>query len=209
MIGFKYNYGSLALLTYLPLVMKPFSLANLITSILILSVLWVSMSGFFDLLHLFYGAVSIALVVLVNYQLKRKIFFDDELTRWSSLRYFRGLYYIVWLLGQILKSGFQIALIILKYGMPIQPYVVQFKADLPNTQAKVILGNSITLTPGTLTVDIEGDLFTVHALTPQSYESIVKDQMPKQVLALFSSSSRPVVHDLNIMDRDTINNQAG
>ena len=209
MIGFKYNYGSLAILTYLLLVMKPFSLANLIITILILSILWVSMSGFFDLLHLFYGAVSIALVVLVNYQLKRKNFFDDELTHWSSLRYFRGFYYIFWLLGQILKSGFQIALIILKSGMPIQPYVVQFKTDLPNTQAKVILGNSITLTPGTLTVDIEGDLFTVHALTPQSYESIVKDQMPRQVLALFSSSSRPVVHELNIMDRNSINNQAG
>lgn len=189
--------------------MKPFSFANLIISILVLSIIWVGMSGFLDALHLFYGAVSIALVILVNYQLKRKNFFEDELVYWSSLRYFRGIYYVFWLLIQILKSGFNIALIILHYRMPVQPYVVRFKADLPNTQAKVILGNSITLTPGTLTVDIQDDLFTVHALTPESYQSIVSDEMPKQVLAMFSSASRPVVHELNIIGKDNINTYSG
>ena len=183
--------------------MRHLSFTNITLSIVGLALLWISMSGFFDLLHLSYGVISIAIVLFVNYQLKKQLFFEDELESWSSLRFGRFLFYLFWLLWQIVLAGFYMAYIIIHPRMPVEPYVLKFKADLPNTQAKVILGNSITLTPGTLTVDIEGNYFTIHALAPKSYESLVNDEMPRQVLALFEKESRPVLSDLQILDSDS------
>lgn len=187
--------------------MHRFSALNIIISILVLAILWVSLSGFFDLLHLSYGALSIALVMVVNYRLKKHKFFDDELTEWHTLRYIRGIYYVFWLLWQILMSGFYVAYLILSPKMPIKPYIVRFRVDLPNTQAKVILGNSITLTPGTLTVDIQGDLYTVHAIAPKSFESLENDEMPRQVKALFTSNTESVVRDFKILDSAEMNTE--
>jgi multicomponent Na+:H+ antiporter subunit E len=87
--------------------------------------------------------------------------------------------------------------------MPIKPTMVTFKVDLPSSHAKVILGNSITLTPGTLTVDIEDDTFTIHALDSNSYAGIEDDSMPRQVLSLFSSEDRPVVRDFKILNPES------
>jgi multicomponent Na+:H+ antiporter subunit E len=59
-----------------------------------------------------------------------------------------------------------------------------------------VLGNSITLTPGTLTVDIVDDEFTVHALTRESATDILNDNMPRHVFQLFSDKEIDVVYDL-------------
>lgn len=89
--------------------------------------------------------------------------------------------------------------IILRPSMPIETTMLKFRVDLPSSHAKMILGNSITLTPGTLTVDIEGDLFTVHALDKASYESLENDEMPRQVLQLFEKQERQVIKDFEII----------
>jgi len=83
--------------------------------------------------------------------------------------------------------------------MPIETAIVKFRADLPSSHAKMILGNSITLTPGTLTIDIEDDLFIIHALDSNSYASLENDEMPRQVLQLFQKEVHPVVSDFEII----------
>ncbi len=63
----------------------------------------------------------------------------------------------------------------------------------------MILGNSITLTPGTLTVDIHEDEFLVHSIDQNAYEGIVNDKMPQEVLKLFTKEMHPVVSDVTII----------
>jgi multicomponent Na+:H+ antiporter subunit E len=117
----------------------------------------------------------------------------------DHLRFFRAIYYFFWLVYQIIIAGFHVVGIILRPSMPIDPCIIKFTVDLPSSHAKMILGNSITLTPGTLTIDIEDDLFIVHSLDKASYESLENDEMPRQVLQLFENEERPVIKDFEII----------
>lgn len=161
---------------------------------------WLLMSGYFDLIHIAYGVVSVIGVMMVNRSLATYAFFEDDHNESFRIRPIRALLYLFWILGQILIAGWRVAVLILRPSLPAKPAMVTFRADLPTARAKMILGNSITLTPGTLTVDIEGDQFTVHSVDSFSYEGIINDDMPKRVLKLFSTEDRPVVYDVVIHD---------
>lgn len=135
----------------------------------------------------------------INYRLKKHAFFEDETDVIKDLRFFYMPWYFGWLLMQIVISGIQVAKILLSPSLPIETSVVRFKVNYPNPHCKMILGNSITLTPGTLTVDIRGDEFIVHAISPASFEGIASDTMPQQVLKLFTSEMHPVVSDFEVI----------
>ena len=162
---------------------------------------WVIMSGFFDFIHLGLGVVTVAGVMYVNYQLKTHRFFDDDMDDLSEVRFGRAVYYVFWMVLQIVIAGFHVVRIIIRRKMPIHTTMITFRANLPSAHAKMILGNSISLTPGTLTIDIEGDLFTVHAIDDTSFAGIATDKMPRQVLKLFEKEERQVVEDLKIVTR--------
>lgn len=178
--------------------MNKLSFFSLAMSFFSLMIFWVIMSGYLDILHISYGVFSVASVMYVNYRLKVHRFFDDDMDDLSELRFGRAFYYILWMIWQIIMAGFHVARIILSPKMPIQTTMVSFRADLPSAHAKMILGNSISLTPGTLTIDIQDDLFTVHSLDAQSHEGIINDTMPRQVLKLFEKEPRQVVSDVKI-----------
>lgn len=156
------------------------------------------MSGFLDFIHLGFGLFTVLSVMFINYKLKVYQFFDDDMDDLSRLRFGRAFLYLFWMIYQIVSAGFQVLSVITKPKMPIKPSILTFRVDLPSAHAKMILGNSITLTPGTLTIEISGDLFTVHALNENSYEGIISDEMPRQVLKLFSKEERQVIHDVHI-----------
>lgn len=139
------------------------------------------------------------IVLAVNYRLKSHSYFADETDVIKDLRVFYVPYYSLWLLVQIVVSGIQVAKILLTPSLPIQTSVVRFKVNFPNSHCKMILGNSITLTPGTLTVDIQGDEFTVHAISPVSFEGIASDKMPQMVLKLFTAKVDQVVYDFKVL----------
>lgn len=157
------------------------------------------MSGFLDAIHIGMGVVTVIGVLYVNYQLKAYKFFNDDKYDLQQLRYGRAFYYIGWMVVQIVIAGFHVVGVILKPKMPIHTTILTFKVDLPSAHARMILGNSISLTPGTLTIDIVGDIFTVHSLDNTSHESISSDTMPRQVLKLFEKEERQVVKDLKII----------
>lgn len=156
------------------------------------------MSGFLDVIHLSFGVFTVISVMYINYELKMYHFFDDDMDDLRRLNFGRAFIYIFWMIYQIVLAGFHVVSVITKPKMPIQPSLLTFRVDLPSAHAKMILGNSITLTPGTLTIDITGDLFIVHALDSKSFEGIVSDEMPRQVLKLFSKEDRQVVRDIKI-----------
>lgn len=183
--------------------MNKLSFFSLSMTFISLMAFWIAMSGFLDAVHLAMGVVSVVGVMLLNYQLKKQRFFEDDMDDLSELRFGRAFLYFFWLIYQILLAGFHVLFVIVRPSMPIKPTLITFKVDLPSSHAKVILGNSITLTPGTLTVDIEGDTFTVHALDNNSYAGIQDDSMPRQVLSLFSIEDRQVVRDFKIMNPES------
>jgi len=80
--------------------------------------------------------------------------------------------YLVVLLWEILKANFETARIIFTSKYQREPILITFRSQLKSPWAKVLLANSITLTPGTITVSVEGDLFTVHALDKDFTEGI-------------------------------------
>lgn len=161
---------------------------------------WYLMSGYFDVVHTIMGVLSVSIVMGINYKLKSFSFYDNETDVIKDLRFFYVPYYFGWLLVQIVISGIEVAKILLTPSLPIQTSVVRFKVDFPNPHCKMILGNSITLTPGTLTVDIKDDEFIVHAITASSFEGLASDNMPRKVLRLFTTEKRSVISDFKVLE---------
>jgi multicomponent Na+:H+ antiporter subunit E len=163
-------------------------------------IFWIIMSGYLDAMHIGFGVISVSVVLFFNYRLQNYRFSRQDIDVLHSLRFSRAFYFFFWLFVQIIVAGFHMARLIVSPSMPIRPAVVKFRADLPSDQAKMILGNSITLTPGTLTVDIEEDQFLIHALDTTSYESLQNDKMPREVLKLFEKEERQVISEFQIIE---------
>ena len=94
---------------------------------------------------------------------------------------FAAVAYWPWLLKEILKSGWQVTRIILDPRLPISPTFVRFKPSQRTTVALATHANSITLTPGTITVEAGHDEFLVHALTREGAAAVVDSEMDERV----------------------------
>ena len=134
-----------------------------IFTFLIMFGFWILLSGKFDLFHLTLGVISSGLVSLLS----ADVFMYAPDSRDKLTTAGRFLLYIPWLLYQIVLSTLHVAFLALhpKIKDQIDPTIVTFKTILKTDIAKVALANSITLTPGTITVRIEGDVFHVHAIS--------------------------------------------
>lgn len=95
-----------------------------------------------------------------------------------------ALAYWPWLLKEIVKSGWQVSRIILDPRLPISPTLVRFKPSQKTTVALATHANSITLTPGTITVEADSEEFLVHALTREGAVSVAGSEMDRRVSRL-------------------------
>lgn len=89
--------------------------------------------------------------------------------------------YLPWLLQEIFRSGWQVSRIILDPRLPISPTLTRFAPSQKSTLGLVTHANSITLTPGTVTVEAEHDYFVVHALTREGAERLANSEMDRRV----------------------------
>lgn len=154
--------------------------------------LWVVLSGKLDGFHLGIGAVTAVLVA----RLARNLItlppavggsLDHPL---KNVAWLRMATYVPWLAWQIALSSVQIARVVFDPKLPIQPRVVSFRSDLPHTLARLTLAHSITLTPGTVTLDVDDDEFVVHALTRDAADEIDRGTMEQAVHPLFRTDTR-------------------
>ena len=155
--------------------------------------LWVVFSGKIDLLHAAFGVFSIALVLWRTNSFvvsKRR---PEESRALADIDPFALLAYTAWLLKEIVVANIDIARIVLKKDMPIDPALVRFESALTTDLARVMLGNSITLTPGTLTVEIEGRVFLVHGISEGGATGPVIDEMQRKLAAMFGESTPPKI----------------
>ncbi|MFC1568176.1 Na+/H+ antiporter subunit E [Candidatus Margulisiibacteriota bacterium] len=111
------------------------------------------------------NAVNIGIGVLVS--AISALLFGELLTVYPQKalklsRYFWFLYYVPIFLWEMLKANLDVAYRVLHPLRPINPGLVKIKTNLKSDVSKTFLANSITLTPGTMTVDIKGDVLYIH-----------------------------------------------
>ncbi|GIX46784.1 MAG: hypothetical protein KatS3mg131_0995 [Candidatus Tectimicrobiota bacterium] len=158
----------------------------------LLLALWVVLSGKLDVFHLALGVGSAWGIALGTRRLllSPPALGPAALHPFAALPWGRLLAYVPWLAWQIVLSSLQVAWVVLHPRLPICPRVVRFRAPLPHPLAQLVLATSITLTPGTVTLDVHGDTFTVHALTAMQAEGLApatgEGEMPRRVRALFA-----------------------
>jgi len=134
----------------------------LLLLLLILAISWVLWSGLYKPLLLGLGAFSCVLTVFLA---QRMGFFRHQ----AVLKVLPSLPgYWWWLLREIIVSSIDVAKLILNPSMPISPVVVELQAQTRSDVALAILGNSITLSPGTVTLDVDEGKLLVHCLTSES-----------------------------------------
>ncbi len=179
--------------------MKRAFLRSTMIQAFLLMVFWLLLSGYYDLLHISYGVFSVLLVVLINYPLRKRLLSREEYSATLKLSIPMLFYYVPWLLWQIVIASLQVACAVLHPRCPIDPSLLRFKTRLGNTSAKVILGNSITLTPGTITLEIEKDEFLVHALMDASSTGIIDGTLPGEVAKLYERRPGQVIRDVKVL----------
>lgn len=87
-------------------------------------------------------------------------------------KFFLILQYVYVLVKEIIKANYAVIKMIMSSRYELEPAVVRFKTDLKTTPARILLANSITLTPGTITVSLEGDEYVVHCLDKELAKGI-------------------------------------
>ena len=134
-----------------------------IYTFLIMMGFWILLSGKFDLFHLTLGVLSSGLVSFLSADL----FMYNPQSRNHLKTGISFLLYLPWFLFQIVLSTLHVTFLALHPKMKdkIDPTIVTFKTSLKTDIAKVALANSITLTPGTITIRIEDQVFYVHAIS--------------------------------------------
>ena len=150
---------------------------------LILFGTWLLWSGHFEPILLGFGVFSCVFVTFLNKKMERYegVSHENRLgLRWIG--------YGPWLLWEIAKANWDVARIILKPSLPIKPRLMRIRASQKTDLAKVIYANSITLTPGTITLDVRDDKFLVHALSDEAAASLDTGEMDRRVSAMEGKS---------------------
>lgn len=140
---------------------------------------WLLLSGVFEPFFIFLGVLSCVITVFFA---NRMDVVDHESMPVHLTRRYPA--YFLWLMKEIVVANFDVTKCILSPSLPIQPQVIRAKTTQQNELGQVIYANSITLTPGTFTTDIDGDEFTVHALTDASAAGVLSGDMDRRVTEL-------------------------
>jgi len=146
-----------------------------------LFVFWLLITWRLHWQHLLAGLFSSFGVAVFNRSLllpgaERPLFTGTTLRRWLS--------YLTNLVVAVFKSNWDVAKIVLRRDMAISPCFVKFKTDIKKPLNLVILGNSITLTPGTLTVEMEEGYYIVHCITAAHAEDVSAWDMTERLVQI-------------------------
>ncbi len=160
---------------------------QLVIVALVMFVFWNLLGGKYSLKFLTYGAVAaiaaawlcVPLMVIPNASGTKKYFiFDVNLAKYAA--------YWLWLLNEVVKANIDVAKATVKPEMEINPRMIRFRIKFDNPMAHATLANSITLTPGTVTINVTEDgLYEVHALTDGAAEGLLDGGMQKKIAELF------------------------
>jgi multicomponent Na+:H+ antiporter subunit E len=140
---------------------------------------WLALSGHFSALLLSLGVLS---VLLVTWLVGRM----DRVDREPSSLYpsFGLVSYGFWLLWMVVKSNLDMVFRIWAPSLPIQPAWCRLQTKVATPREKTLYANSITLTPGTLTTDVQDDHFWVHSLCHDAIANLRTGEMERRIRRL-------------------------
>ena len=150
----------------------------------LLFLLWLILSGLFDPFHFSLGAISCALVTWMSSDF---LFQDRSLGFATRFRQFiMAPGYFLWLIYEIFLANLYVFRLALRpSGLgDARPQVVRFKTQLKTDFAKWVFANSITLTPGTVTIRIDDDEFYVHAISEHTAKGL-EGAMERRIAAVW------------------------
>jgi len=150
-------------------------------------ILWIICSGIFEKKMIVLGVISSACAATISLNaLTVKGIKTDNTYFVMGINPVRGLIYFVWLLKEVVLAAIDVSKIIFLHRDKIDSAYVQFKADFDNPVARAVLTDSITLTPGTITVKVDDDgIYTVHGLTEAARAGLLEGGMQKMVAKTF------------------------
>ncbi len=148
----------------------------------VLLTFWLVLSGHYDLFHVGWGIVSAAVVTFFSVGLP-----SLDTGRQNRLRFWSLVTYLPWLFLQVVLANLHVAYLVL-HPNAIRPQIIRVKTRLSGDLAKTTLGNSITLTPGTITMDIQDDELIVHALSEKVARELANGQMERRVARIFQKT---------------------
>ena len=137
---------------------------------------WLLLSGHYTVFLTTLGALSTLLCVWVGLRMR---VVDVEGHPVQLL--LGAVTYFPWLIWEIAKSTWYVIGVVLRGPSAISPNLIKVKASQASQVGINVYGNSITLTPGTITVDVEGDELTVHALTQSTADDLLDGTMDRRV----------------------------
>lgn len=154
---------------------------------LVLFGFWMALSGRTETKFVVYGIITALVTTHITYPLLLVPNKD------GSKRYFvfaasipKFIVYFLWLMWQLVLANIDVLLATTSQELEIDPKVVRFYFKVDNPMASVMLANSITLTPGTVTLNVTDDgLYEIHALTKGAAEGVLDGSMQKKVADLY------------------------
>ena len=170
----------------------------------LLFALWLGLSGLIEGFFLVAGAVCSVIAVLVTERIFRPAApagFAGAPSGfgWFAASWLRFGVYVPWLLWQIVLSNLHVARLVLHPRLPIDPALMEFESTLTTEAAHVLLANSITLTPGTVTVEMTAKRFVVHCLSADSRSGIEDGAMLRRAGWVFGEGggAAPAVREVD------------
>ena len=147
---------------------------HLVSLSILLTATWLGWSGHYEALTLWLGAGSLVFVVGLCHHMK----IVDEEGAPLGLSFPRLIRYVPWLGLEIARSNIDVARRILAPGAPrIAPRIIRVRARQRSDVAQVVFANSITLTPGTISIDVADGEILIHALHEAAAEGVLEGPM--------------------------------
>ena len=147
-------------------------------SFFLFGILWLIFSGVYEPLTLSFGVMSVLIVTAINALLRMPV---SHKGTFSYRKFF--IFYLPWVLKEIVVSGIRTSGAILGFRK-FKSNAKKIKTSQRTSLGIVIYGNSITLTPGTLTIEVDQNNFIVHALCDSSLNELEVGEMDKRVSEL-------------------------
>lgn len=179
-------------------------LLHVLSLAVVLAVVWWLLSGYTLTLILGLGVASIALTIFIAWRMDRV----DHETH-PLHRSIRVVTYFPWLVWEIVKANIDVVMAILKKDMAIEPRLFELRASQNSEVGRVTYANSITLTPGTVTLAVKGDELIVHSLTAAAREGLKTGEMDRRVSNMELGKGGPSAEDQPALRDDDPDGNAG
>jgi len=151
----------------------------------VLVLTWIGFTGTFDSIELLMGAVISLIITIYAF----RTFSKDGLGLLTPKKLAYIVKYLLIFMVELIKSNIDVAMRVINPKMPINPEIVEFKTSLKSEMGRLILANTITLTPGTLTVDVIEDTYYIHWLNSQSND-------PEEAARLIAGKFEPILKEI-------------